>query len=205
MNEEHRLIVGLGNPGLRYRKTRHNLGWMVVAALAGKNNLSFKKESRLEAQVAHLRSENGSTHLLLPETYMNLSGRAVRGAMDVWKIRRRGLLVVLDDVAIPFGTMRIREKGGTGGHNGLLSIDEMLKSQDYARLRMGIGLPQDPIPLEAYVLRPFSEEEREALPEFIEGGVSVIESWCEGSLQKAQELTSSLRKSSEEKNDEKRK
>ncbi len=197
------LVVGLGNPGSRYASTRHNLGRQVVEAVAAKEGASFKKESRLLSLAASFLAGGRKVRVLLPETYMNLSGRAVKLALDAWQIPVEGLIVVADDVELPFGAMRLRGEGGTGGHNGLASIRDTLGGGAYARLRMGVGRPADPIPLEEYVLTPFSEEERRDIASFVERGAEVVISWCEEGLKKAQELASSWGEESKEKNKKK--
>lgn len=174
------LVVGLGNPGSRYKTTRHNLGFMVVEHLAEKHGLKFKEESRFHAKVALWKREKESTLLILPQTYMNESGVAVREVVDYFQIKLSDILVAEDDVDINFGEVRFREKGSTGGHRGLESIETHLKSQSYARLRMGIGRGTKGTPIEAFVLEPFSEEENSSLKALIEAFSRLVEAWCEG-------------------------
>lgn len=131
------LIAGLGNIGEEYRNTRHNVGFMVLDAAAAASNISFK-DSRY-GFVAEMRHKGSSFILLKPSTYMNRSGNAVRYWLQKEKITPENLLVITDDIAIPTGTMRLRAKGGHGGHNGLASISEILATDEYARLRVGIG------------------------------------------------------------------
>lgn len=179
-----RLIVGLGNPGLAYARTRHNFGAMVVEAFAKKRGWKFKKESRFEAKVASGRFGEEQVVLLFPLTYMNRSGRAVSRAAHYYRISGNKLLVVVDDVYLPLGGIRMRPRGGTGGHKGLLSIEEQLGSQEYVRLRLGVG-PKESKKLqdnkegllENYVLAKFAKEERAELPKIIGKGVDLIECW----------------------------
>jgi PTH1 family peptidyl-tRNA hydrolase len=131
------LIAGLGNIGEEYRNTRHNVGFMVLDAAAAASNISFK-DSRY-GFVAEMRHKGSSFILLKPSTFMNRSGNAVRYWLQKEKITPDNLLVITDDIAIPTGTMRLRAKGGHGGHNGLASISEILGTDEYARLRVGIG------------------------------------------------------------------
>lgn len=179
---ERRLIVGLGNPGEKYSTTRHNLGFIVVGALAKKYGLSFKKEREWMSAVAAGKVGGNDVSLLLPMTYMNLSGGAVRRACDYYKIPfedEASLLVVVDDVYIRFGSMRLKEEGTSGGHNGLKNIEEHLQTRHYARLRMGIG-PEEMEEmglLEEYVLSSFTASEVQSLPQFVERGVAVLEQW----------------------------
>ncbi|NGX46156.1 MAG: Peptidyl-tRNA hydrolase [Chlamydiae bacterium] len=185
-----RLIVGLGNPGLAYARTRHNFGAMVLEAFAKKHGWAFKKESRFEAKMASGRFGEERIHLLFPLTYMNRSGVAVGKVAHYYKIPGDKLLVLVDDVDLPLGVIRIRPKGGTGGHNGLRSIEEHLGSQEYVRLRLGVG-PKDgrdlrgksEMALENYVLAKFAKDERAELPTIIDKGVDLIECWLTKGLE----------------------
>jgi PTH1 family peptidyl-tRNA hydrolase len=134
-----KVVVGLGNPGRQYVGTRHNVGFAVVDALAASNPF----RGRFQAQVAE--ASDGGLPLLLvkPETFMNLSGQAVRAVVDFYKLSADDLLVVCDDFALPLGKLRVRAKGTHGGHNGLRSIQEHLGTTEYARLRIGVGGPKD--------------------------------------------------------------
>ncbi len=153
-----RLIVGLGNVGLKYEKTRHNAGFMILEALAEKVKIKFKEESRFKGKIAVGIIENDPVILLKPSTYINLSGQSVQKICDFYKIQTQDVLVVTDDIALPFGQLRIKNSGSSGGHNGLLSIQMSLNSTNFPRLRVGVG---DRVigPLEDYVLSRFTEEE----------------------------------------------
>ena len=157
------LIVGLGNIGAEYADTRHNAGFDVLDALAGASNISFAA-ARYGA-VAELKYKGRTLVLLKPSTYMNLSGKAVRYWMDAGKIAPENLLVVSDDIALPFGTLRMRTKGSSGGHNGLKNISELLGREDYARIRFGIGGNFARGQQIDYVLGTWTDEERKLLPE----------------------------------------
>ncbi len=188
------LIVGLGNPGAKYEKTRHNLGFMVVQALANKQGFPFKRGVRVSGKLAGGVIEERKVHLLMPTTYMNLSGGAVRKCLDYYQIPLQNVLVIVDDVYLKIGTMRIREKGSAGGHNGLKSIEEHVRTQDYPRLRMGVGgeaLSESV--LEAYVLGNFNAEERKILPEVIEAGVDVTMRWLTQGIESAKQLAGELK------------
>lgn len=175
MSEDNQfLIVGLGNPGREYALTRHNMGYLVVQSLAHAQGWVFKEESSFHAMVAKGRINHTLLHLLLPLTYMNESGRAVRRYIDFYKLEPRHLIVVTDDTAIAYGQMRVRSSGSAGGHNGLKSIQAHLHTQDYVRLRMGIGQENQCRTLADYVLDTFTSEERQALPDFIERGVGIV-------------------------------
>lgn len=173
------LIVGLGNPGKKYDMTRHNFGQMVLRAFAEKHHFSFKKERDLKGEVAKGTWKEGKLFLLFPTTYMNLSGQSIRKTTDFYKISLEDVLVISDDVALPFGTLRFRSEGSAGGHNGLKSVEESFGTQDYQRLRMGVGEPVVGY-LEDYVLSPFTREEQEKLPEMITQGVTFLEEWLSG-------------------------
>ena len=131
------LIIGLGNPGITYKGTRHNIGFTVLDAMAMASNILFK-DIRY-GSVCQVKYKGRTFVLLKPSTYMNLSGKAVRYWLDAEKIPLENLLVVVDDIALPPGQLRLRLKGGDGGHNGLSSIIEILGTEEFARLRFGIG------------------------------------------------------------------
>src|SRR5438552_1736530 len=150
------LIVGLGNPGREYEKTRHNVGFRFVDALAAAHGMTFSKKQS-KALVADGTIGDHKVLLAKPQTYMNLSGEAVRGLMDFYKIPLSNLLVVSDDLDIPAGTLRIREKGGAGGQKGLKSIIEHLGTPEFARMRVGIGRPPGRMDPAAYVLQDFDK------------------------------------------------
>ncbi|HRD55781.1 MAG TPA: aminoacyl-tRNA hydrolase [Parachlamydiaceae bacterium] len=168
------LIAGLGNPGKKYEFTRHNLGWLVVQELAAMHGLSFKDESAFNAKVAIGQVFGRKIHLLLPTTYMNESGRAIKRYLDFYKLSAEELLVVSDDVAIAFGEMRFRLFGSAGGHNGLKSIEAHLGSAHYARLRMGVGADFENKTLADHVLEVFSDEELKQLAAFVQKGATFI-------------------------------
>ena len=157
------LVAGLGNIGAEYADTRHNIGFRVLDALAEASNVSFKADRY--GAVATLRHKGRTVILLKPSTYMNLSGKAVRYWLDAEKIPRENLLVISDDIALPFGTLRIRQRGSAGGHNGLKNIAELLGSEDFARMRFGVGGDFPRGHQVDYVLGEWTAEEREALPE----------------------------------------
>ena len=168
------LIVGLGNPGSRYAQTRHNLGFMAVEAFAASLGLSWRGESRFEGNACAGRIADKRFYLLLPDTYMNLSGRSVRKALDYLKAPVAQLLVVCDDAALPFGSLRLRKGGSSGGHNGLASIIESTGTPHFARLRLGIDRPLEGT-LEEHVLTAFSPSERERMPGVLQAGERAIE------------------------------
>jgi peptidyl-tRNA hydrolase, PTH1 family len=154
-----KLIVGLGNPESRYAGTRHNIGFEVVDHLARLHGGSFSS-GRGNFRFAKIVCPGGPLILVKPMTYMNLSGQAVVAAMNFYKIGREELLVICDDVNIPLGTIRIRPKGSAGGQNGLKNIILNLGSEEFARLRVGVGREFVPASLSSFVLSKFDEEER---------------------------------------------
>lgn len=169
------VFVGLGNPGPAYAKTRHNMGYLVVQALAEKIGWHFKLDRRFNALVAKGSQGEITLHLLLPTTFMNVSGVAVKSYLDFFKLSPRQIVVAVDDVALPFGQMRLKMKGSAGGHNGLKSLEAHLGTADYVRLRMGIGHPGESA-LVDYVLDLFSQKELEQLPAVVDRGVDVLKS-----------------------------
>ncbi|MCR8872584.1 aminoacyl-tRNA hydrolase [Phocaeicola barnesiae] len=170
------LIVGLGNIGDEYRETRHNIGFMVLDALAKASNIVFK-DGRYGATTTF--SVKGRQLILLkPSTYMNLSGNAVRYWMQQEKIPLENVLVVVDDLALPFGSLRLKGKGSDAGHNGLKHIAATLGTQNYARLRFGIGNDFPKGAQVDYVLGNFDEEDRKQMPERLELAGEIIKSFC---------------------------
>ncbi len=169
------LIVALGNIGQEYADTRHNIGFMIADALAAKYKVGF---SNLKlAYYTELAYKGRKVHVIKPTTYMNLSGKAVNYWMQELKIPVENILVLVDDLALPFGSLRIKPKGSSAGHNGLKSIESVLGSQAYPRLRFGIsdnfakGRQVD------YVLSGFDEDEQPELPSLIDRSVEMIESF----------------------------
>ncbi len=169
------LVVGLGNIGNEYAHTRHNIGFDVLDALAGASNISFK--DKRYGFVAEYKYRARTYWLLKPSTYVNLSGNAVRYWLNKLKLTEQNLLVVVDDLALPFGTLRLRAKGGDAGHNGLSHINTILGTSAYARLRFGIGNDFHPGQQVDYVLGGWEGEEAKLLPERIEMAGEIIKSF----------------------------
>lgn len=155
-----RLLVGLGNPGREYADTRHNVGFMLLDRIAAKEGVTFKSERAWKAHLARV----GEVHLCKPVTYMNLSGEAVRAVADFYKVPPAETLVVLDEMALPLGKLRLRASGSAGGHNGLKSIVAQLGTTEIPRLRIGIGAA-DPGEAVGHVLGRFAPDELEPLRE----------------------------------------
>ncbi len=156
------LIVGLGNPGPKYKDTRHNVGFVVIDALAKSEGIRFN-EGRAQAVVGRGEIEDVPVALMKPLTYMNLSGRAVAAVARFYKIPPSYILVVYDDLDLPHASLRLRLKGGPGGHNGMKSVIQHLGTKEFPRVRIGIDRPAGPIPIEAYVLRKFSRDEQKSM------------------------------------------
>ena len=169
------LIVGLGNPGYEYSDTRHNTGFMILDAFAEASNISFT--TARYGDIAYSRLRNQQLVLLKPSTYMNLSGTAVRYWAQKENIDTEHILVLVDDIALPFGAIRLKPSGSDAGHNGLKSIAEMLGTQAYPRLRFGIGHDFYPGMQVDYVLGTFPPEQRAELPERIDVAVNAIKSY----------------------------
>jgi peptidyl-tRNA hydrolase, PTH1 family len=153
------LVAGLGNPGREYARTRHNVGFMVCDELARRHGGSFR--SKFSGELAELRAEERRLALLKPQTYVNESGRAVAAAVRFFKVPPERLLVLHDEVDLDLGRLQVRMGGGLAGHNGLRSVAQHLKTQDFLRLRIGVGRPErgDPGPVSDYVLSPFEAHE----------------------------------------------
>ncbi|HEV8607282.1 MAG TPA: aminoacyl-tRNA hydrolase [Tepidisphaeraceae bacterium] len=185
-----KLIVGLGNPGKQYIGTRHNIGFEAVDMLARRLGWigargEFEKAARANFDglamdgLASLASGQEKVMLLKPMTYMNLSGKSVQAAMTFYRLEPVDLMVVLDDLALPCGRLRIRSGGSSGGHNGLKDIERVLGTDQYPRLRIGIDAPPPFVPGKDYVLQPFGAEQRKALEPAIERSVAAMMTWME--------------------------
>jgi PTH1 family peptidyl-tRNA hydrolase len=170
------LIAGLGNIGPEYELTRHNIGFLTLDRLADNHKIEFTT-GRL-ADKAELKFKGRQIHLIKPNTYMNLSGKAVAYWLQELKIPKENLLVVVDDLALPFATQRLRAKGSAAGHNGLKNIEEILGGQLYARLRMGIGNEFSKGQQIDYVLSNFTQEELTALPAVMDKAIETVFSFC---------------------------
>lgn len=192
-----KLIVGLGNPGRQYVATRHNIGWEVVDALAARlgwiatpaefERLARSKFEGLTLDGTAALPSAGSEKLLLlkPTTYMNLSGRSVQAAMAFYQLAPPDVMVVVDELALPCGTIRIRSGGSPGGHNGLRDVERALGTSDYPRLRVGIDPPPERVPGRDYVLGRFSEEQRRKIDSVIDRAASALITWMDRGINAA--------------------
>jgi PTH1 family peptidyl-tRNA hydrolase len=169
------LVAGLGNIGHEYAHTRHNIGFDILDALAGVSNISYR--DKRYGFIGEMKYRARSYWLLKPSTYVNLSGNAVRYWLKKLKLPVENLLVVVDDIALPFGTLRLRAKGGDAGHNGLAHINAILGTSAYARLRFGIGDEFHQGGQVNYVLGDWTEDQEKLLPERIEMAAEIIKSF----------------------------
>jgi PTH1 family peptidyl-tRNA hydrolase len=170
------LIVGLGNVGAEYELTRHNIGFLVLDQLADKFKTPFTPDRY--GDTAMIKHKGRSIYLVKPSTYMNLSGKAVSYWLEKLKLPKENLLVVVDDLALPLGALRMRTKGSDAGHNGMKSIEQLTGGNNYPRLRFGIGNDFHPGQQVDYVLSNFTKEEFDLLPPIIDKAVEAILSFC---------------------------
>jgi PTH1 family peptidyl-tRNA hydrolase len=191
-----KLIVGLGNPGLKYKYTRHNIGYRVVTELAKEYNIRFKRSYLTSCLLAEARVEASPVILVLPFTFMNLSGRPISRIVKRNKIELENILVVCDDIDSAFGRLRLRPSGTDGGHQGLKSIIEALAVNDFARLKIGISRPKNKEDITRYVLSEFDQKEKILLSEIIPNAVACVKMWLE------EGLTKTMNKFNEGKNNE---
>jgi PTH1 family peptidyl-tRNA hydrolase len=169
-----KLVVGLGNPGERYAETRHNIGCMVAVRMAARAGIALKRQGYQGFYgVGRLAGEEAT--VLLPQTFMNRSGASVAPACQSLGVTPGDLIVVHDEIDLPFGTLRIKLGGGHGGHNGLRSITEALGHGDFVRVRLGIGRPPIGGDVSGYVLSRFASAERQVLPDLLDQGVAAVE------------------------------
>jgi PTH1 family peptidyl-tRNA hydrolase len=170
------LIAGLGNIGPEYELTRHNVGFLILDQLADQHKVNFSP-TRL-ADKAEFKFKGRTLHLIKPSTFMNLSGKAIAYWLNELKVPKENLLVVVDDIALPFGSLRLRTKGSSAGHNGLKNIELVLNGQEYSRLRVGIGNEFSKGQQVDFVLSNFSHEEFQKLPDTMKKANEMIISFC---------------------------
>lgn len=180
------LVVGLGNPGPEYERTRHNVGFLVADVLAERIGGRFAVHKKSGADLLQARLDGRQILLAKPRTYMNLSGRPVAALAKFFSVPVDQVIVVHDELDLPFGTLKLKQGGGEGGHNGLRSISQALTTKDYLRTRIGIGRPpgrQDPAD---YVLKPFAAPERKEVPVIVEQAADAVELLLKVGLEAAQ-------------------
>jgi len=177
------LIIGLGNPGRKYRGNRHNIGFMVVDRLAADNGIQSSKMQN-KAIVGDGRVAGQRVILAKPQTYMNNSGDAVGPLANFYKMPPENIFVVYDEMDIPLGTIRLREKGGAGGHNGMKSIIQHI-GQDFPRMRLGVGRPPGRMEPPAYLLQDFSNDQLPIVSDMIDEAIRAIETYLQEGIQMA--------------------
>ncbi|MDD7552151.1 MAG: aminoacyl-tRNA hydrolase [Candidatus Cryptobacteroides sp.] len=183
MSEKSYLVVGLGNIGPEYATTRHNIGFMILDAWAQASNVVFSTERY--GDLATIRLKGREFHLLKPSTYMNLSGNAVRYWFGKLDIPPENLVIICDDLNLPFGTVRMRKSGSDGGHNGLKNIEAMLQTRDYARIRVGVGHEFEQGAQIDFVLGQFDDAQAKQIPEIAERIISGLKTWSFIGIDKA--------------------
>ncbi|MBA4147824.1 MAG: aminoacyl-tRNA hydrolase [Verrucomicrobia bacterium] len=184
--EEQFLIVGLGNPGREYARTRHNAGFMLVEKLAERWRLGWSDERKFNSRVAKVGRGGRKVYLSEPQTFMNLSGKAVGRTAEFYKVPPKRVLVLVDDADLPLGQIRLRGKGSSGGHHGIDSIEQHLGTQDFPRLRIGIGRKQSNVrEITNYVLGQFGADENELLGKVLTRASDQVESWLDEGIEKA--------------------
>lgn len=189
---ETRIIVGLGNPGRQYANTRHNAGWMVIDELA-KRSGAVGIRNRLQAEIIEVRYKGYRLILAKPQTFMNDSGKAVRELLNWYKVDTDGLMVVTDDLDIPYGRLRLRPSGSAGGHNGLKSIIRETGSSEFPRLRVGIGRPEQAgRQAIGHVLSTFSSDEHTQLSNVISAAADTVDGWLDDGLLATMNVTNGI-------------
>ena len=179
-----KLIVGLGNPGERYEQTRHNAGFWVVDALAQRLKIGLNSK-KLQSIIAEGHYNRKTIVLAKPQTYMNLSGLAVRQLVDYWQVGLEDLLVIHDDLDLPAYRIRLKRGGGSGGHRGVASIIHNLESENFARLKIGIGRPAESIPVEDFVLSKLSTDEQKSYQEVVQRCAEAAAVWVSSGIEQA--------------------
>ena len=182
------LIVGLGNPGADYAKTRHNAGFLLVEKLAAQWKTDWANERKFAARMAKAERNGKRVLLCEPQTFMNLSGESVGAIADFYQLPVSQLIVAVDDADLPFGEIRLRPSGSSGGHHGLESIEQHLGSREFARLRIGIGRQDSSRQIANYVLGKFDSSENELLEKILSRVAGQIECWLNDGLPKAMSL-----------------
>ncbi|MCL4787165.1 MAG: aminoacyl-tRNA hydrolase [Verrucomicrobia bacterium] len=183
--EDLHLIVGLGNPGAEYARTRHNAGFRLVERLAERWRLEWSASKKLHARLA--RGEYGGRRVVLcePQTFMNLSGEVVGALVDFYRVKLQNLMVAVDDADLPVGEIRLRMRGSSGGHHGLESIEQRLGTRDFARLRIGIGRQDGRREITGHVLGRFEAAEAALVDRVLTAAGNQVECWLDAGIQKA--------------------
>src|SRR3989338_7586169 len=188
-----KLIVGLGNPGEEYKFTRHNIGFLVLDEFARANGIKFKINKRFNALVSEGIIGREKVLLAMPQTFMNLSGNSVRRMLSWLKTETDDMFVVMDDIALPFGSIRIRPEGSSGGHNGLNSIIDSIGCQEFPRMRVGILGRKNVKDLSNYVLARFTKPEQKGLTEILKAASQACECWVREGVNAAMDKFNQIR------------
>lgn len=183
--ENVHLIVGLGNPGKEYAKTRHNAGFLLVENLVEHWRVDWRSEKRFQARVAKIERNERRIFLCEPQTFMNASGEAVGALVRFYNVPLKHLLVVMDDADLPLGTIRLRANGSSGGHHGLESIEQHLGTRGFARLKIGIGRAEGAREITDHVLGKFRIDEKSLVEKVLETASGQIECWLDDGIEKA--------------------
>jgi len=179
------ILFGLGNPGRRYAKTRHNAGWQVLDVLADRHGGAFKRTRLVHGEVADVRVADTLVRIVKPASFMNLVGPVYDRAMEVYGVGVRESLVLVDDFQLPFGRLRFRARGRHAGHNGLRSVEGRIGAEVYPRLKIGIGPAPEGARWADYVLRRYNAEQRRALPDMLDRAADACEAWIRDGLEAA--------------------
>lgn len=179
------LIVGLGNPGAEYARTRHNAGFLLAETLAARWKCDWANEKKFRARLARIARKGKRILLCQPQTFMNASGEAVGALVDFYRVPLSQLLVAVDDADLPLGEIRLRPEGGSGGHHGLESVEQRLGTRQYARLRIGIGRKAGAREITDYVLARFDAGERVRLEKVLDRAANQVETWLDEGMEKA--------------------
>jgi peptidyl-tRNA hydrolase, PTH1 family len=184
--ESLRLIAGLGNPGAKYARTRHNVGFQLVERLAKQWQAAWKADKKFHANISRVERNSGPVILCEPQTFMNASGEAIGPLVNFYQVPFKQIVVAVDDADLPLGQIRMRMRGSSGGHHGLESIEKHLGTQDFARLRIGIGRTADgQREITDYVLAPFSAAETILMDKVLMTAAEQIECWLNFGIEKA--------------------
>jgi len=183
--EDLHLIVGLGNPGAEYSRTRHNAGFLLVEQLAERWRVNWSANKRFRSRMARTERDGQRVLLCEPQTFMNASGEAFGAVVDFYQVPTRHLLVAVDDADLPLGEIRLRSRGSSGGHHGLESIEHRLGSRDFARLRIGIGRKSGEREITDYVLGRFGSTETALVDKVLKVACDQVECWLNAGIQKA--------------------
>ena len=186
------LIVGLGNPGAEYAKTRHNAGFLLVEKLAARWKCDWANERKFRARTAKIVRNSKRILLCQPLTFMNLSGETVGALKNFYQLPLKQLMVAADDADLPLGTLRLRAEGSSGGHHGLESVEQHLASREFARQKIGIGRKDDMREITGHVLGRFDAAENELLEKILDRAAGQIETWLDAGIEKAMQLNGSI-------------